>query len=37
MEIKWNGEKETGRVLKVMIIAAVKWTLLTVFIGKYKT
>ena len=39
MEIMWNGEKVTGRVLKVMVvIAATKWTLLTVVcIGKDKT
>jgi len=29
MEIMWNGEKVTGSVLQVMIIAAIKWTLLT--------
>jgi hypothetical protein len=38
MEIMWNGEKVTGRVLQVMIIAAIKWTLLiAVFIGQNKT
>jgi len=38
MEIMWNGEKVTGKVQKVMMIAAIKWTLLTVaFIGQDKT
>jgi hypothetical protein len=38
MEIMWNEEKVTGRVLQVMIIAAIKWTLLTaVFIGQDET
>jgi hypothetical protein len=37
MEIMWNEVKVTGSVVKVMIIAAVKRTLLTVvFIGKHK-
>ena len=30
MEIMWDGEKVTGRGLQVMIIAAIKWTLLTI-------
>jgi hypothetical protein len=38
MGIMWNGQKMTGRVLQVMIIAEIKWTLLTaVFIGQDKT
>jgi hypothetical protein len=38
MEIMCNGEKVTGMVQKVMIIDAIKWTLLTVaFIGQDKT
>jgi hypothetical protein len=38
MEIMWNGEKVIGRALQVIIIAALKWTLLTaVFIGQDKT
>jgi hypothetical protein len=38
METMWNGEKMTGRVLQMMIIAAIKWTLLTaVLIGQDKT
>jgi hypothetical protein len=41
MEIMWNGAKVTRIVqkrLRGMIIAALKWTLLTVvFIGKDKT
>jgi hypothetical protein len=38
MEITWKGEKVTGRVLQVMIIAAIQWTVLTaVFIGQDKT
>jgi hypothetical protein len=38
MEIMWDGEKVPGRVLQVMIIAVLKWTLLTaVCIGEDKT
>jgi hypothetical protein len=38
MEIMWNGDKVIRRVLQVMIIGAIKWTLLTaVFIGQDKT
>jgi hypothetical protein len=34
IEFIWSGEKVIGRVLQVMIIAVVKWALLTaVFIG----